>query len=114
MAVVIEIVKGESFKNLFIKKHLFQIYLQIIGFFLLFLPKLLNEKISKMLCMSDFLCIIKKLEGIFHFLTKNFRKYKKNQKKTKVNNFSTKHFSKIFILLNKHEKPTPLKQKNTH
>ena len=75
MAVVIEIVKGESFKNLFIKKHLFQIYLQIIGFFLLFLPKLLNEKISKMLCMSDFLCIIKKLEGILHFLTKNFRKY---------------------------------------
>lgn len=99
MAVVIEIVKEESFKNLFIKKHLFQIYLQIIGFFLLFLPKLLNEKISKMLCMSDFLCIIKKLEGIFHFLTKNFRKYKKKSKKNKSQQFFNQTFFKNLYLV---------------
>ena len=40
-----------------------------------------------MLCMSDFLCIIKKLEGILHFL-------KKNKKKQKSTIFQPKIFQK--------------------
>ena len=52
-----------------------------------------------MLCMSDFLCIIKKLEGIFHFLTKNFRKYKKNPKKIKSQQFFNQTFFKNLYLV---------------
>ena len=61
-----------------------------------------------MLCMSDFLCIINKLEGIFS--TKKFKKY---QKTTKVNIFSTKNLKKILVFLNRHEKTHPSK-KGTH
>ena len=45
-------------------------------------------KISKMLCMSDFLCIINKSEGIFS--TKKIQKVPKNNKSQYIFNQKSK------------------------